>query len=130
MVIEHGPSIVSTRRLVGCDIARLPDSAPGRRAYHVPMLQHDGSIRIAWQADGFEAIFVRARFRSPRELEVYASGVADVALLERNLADLRTALRKRFPGAFDLVTREPAAAPGQVVISFHPPRGEPNPDLW
>jgi len=94
------------------------------------MLQHDGSIRIAWQADGFEAISVRARFRPAAELEDYAKVVADVALLERTLPDLRTALRKRYPGAFDLLTDEPAAAPWQVIVSFHPPRGEPNPDPW
>ena len=94
------------------------------------MLQHDGSIRIAWQADGFEAIFVRARFRPAGELEDFAKGVADVALLERTLADLRTALRKHYPGAFELVTDEPVSAPGRVIISFHPPRGEPNPDPW
>ena len=41
------------------------------------MLQHDGSIRIAWQADGFEAIFVRARFRPSTELEAFAKDVAD-----------------------------------------------------
>jgi hypothetical protein len=94
------------------------------------MLQQDGSIQIAWNADRFEAIFVRARFRPPKELAAYASGVADVALLERTLPELRTALRKRYPGAFDLVTREPMSAPWQVIISFHPPRGEPNPDPW
>ena len=94
------------------------------------MLQYDGSIRIAWQADGFEAILVRARFRPAPELEEFAKGVADLALLERTLPDLRTALRKRFPGAFDLVTDEPASAPWRVIVSFHPPRGEPNPDPW
>jgi hypothetical protein len=94
------------------------------------MLQHDGSIRIAWQADGFEAIFVRARFRPARELDAFARTVADVALLERTLPDLRTALRKHFPGAFDMVTDEPRSAPGRVIVSFHPPRGEPNPDPW
>lgn len=94
------------------------------------MLQHDGSIKIAWQAERFEAIFVRARFRSSVELEAYASGVADVALLERSLPELRTALRLRYPGEFDLLTREPASAPWHVIISFHPPRGEPNPDPW
>ena len=92
------------------------------------MLQHDGSIRIAWQADGFEAIVVRARFRLRGELETFASGVADVALLERTLPDLRTALRQRYPGAFDLVTREPTTAPWEVIVTFHPPRAEPNPD--
>jgi len=94
------------------------------------MLQHDGSIKIAWHADRFEAILVRARFRPSEELEGYASGVADVALLERSLADLRRALRKQYPGEFDLVTREPLSASWQVIISFHPPRGEPNPDPW
>jgi hypothetical protein len=94
------------------------------------MLPHDGSIRIAWQADGFEAILVRARFRPSPELEAFARGVADVALLERTLADLRTALRKRYPGAFDLSTDETVAAAGRVIVSFHPPRGEPNPDPW
>lgn len=94
------------------------------------MLQQDGSVRIAWQADGFEAIFVRARFRPSFELDEYARNVADVALLERTLPDLRTALRKRYPGDFDLLTDEPMSAPGRVIISFHPPRGEPNPDPW
>lgn len=94
------------------------------------MLQQDGTIRIAWHADGFEAIIVRARFRPPREVEAFASRVADVALLERTLPDLRTALRKRFPGEFDLVTDEPRSAPGRVIVSFHPPPGEPNPDPW
>jgi hypothetical protein len=94
------------------------------------MLQQDGSIRIAWQAEGYEAIFVRARFRAAGELEAFASGVADTALLERTLPDLRTALRKRYPGAFDLVTDEPISRPGRVIVSFHPPRGEPNPDPW
>jgi hypothetical protein len=94
------------------------------------MLQQDGSIRIAWQADGFEAILVRARFRPAGELDDFAKGVADVALLERTLSDLRTALRSRYPGEFDLITDEPVARPGRVIVTFHPPRGEPNPDPW
>ena len=94
------------------------------------MLQHDGSIRIAWQADGYEAIFVRARFRPASELDDLAKGVADTALLERTLADLRRALGRRFPGAFDLLTDDPVDAPGRVIVSFHPPPGEPNPDPW
>ncbi|CAN5618447.1 hypothetical protein BH23CHL8_BH23CHL8_15690 [soil metagenome] len=94
------------------------------------MLQPDGSHSIAWRADGYESIVVRARFRPAAELEAFARGVADVALLERTLPDLRSALRRAFPGAFDLVTRESAAAPWQVVVTFHPPRGEPNPDPW
>jgi hypothetical protein len=94
------------------------------------VLQPDGSVHIAWQADSYEAIVVRARFRPRTELERFAAGVADVALLERSLADLRTGLRHRFPGAFDLWTDEPVDAPGRVVVSFHPPPGEPNPDPW
>ena len=94
------------------------------------MLQQDGSIRIAWHADGFEAIFVRARFRPAPELDDFAKGVADLALLERTLPDLRSALRKQFPGEFDLLTDEPVSAPWRVIVSFHPPRGEPNPDPW
>lgn len=94
------------------------------------MLQQDGSIRIAWQADGFEAILVRARFRPAGELHDFAKVVADVALLERTLPDLRTALRSRYPGEFDLVTDEPVSTPGRVIVTFHPPRGEPNPDPW
>lgn len=94
------------------------------------MLERDGSVRIAWSADGYEAIRVRARFRPRAQLESFSSGVADVALLERSLPDLRRALRQRFPGAFDLVTHEPADSPWEVVVSFHPPPGRPNPDPW
>ncbi len=94
------------------------------------MLEHDGSIRIAWQADGFEAVVVRARFRPAGQLESLAREVADVALLERTLPDLRVALQKRFPGAFDLLTDQPASQPWQVIVRFHPPRGDPNPDPW
>ena len=94
------------------------------------MLQHDGSIHIAWQSGPFEAIIVRARFRPTQELQAFANGVADIALLERTLPDLRTALRRRYPGAFDMITREPASSPWHVIITFHPPKGEPNPDPW
>jgi hypothetical protein len=88
------------------------------------LIEADGSVRIAWQADGYEAIHVLARFRERAELERYAMTVADLALLERTLADLRVALRDAFPGAFDLSTREPAGQPWRVVVSFHPPRRE------
>ena len=53
-----------------------------------------------------------------------------MALLERTLPDLRSALRKRYPGEFDLITDEPVSTPWRVIISFHPPRGQPNPDPW
>jgi hypothetical protein len=94
------------------------------------MLEQDGSIRIAWQADGFEAIVVRARFRPAAHVEDLARGVADIALLERTLAALRVALQQRFPGAFDLLTERSGSQPGRVIVRFHPPRGEPNPDPW
>ena len=99
-------------------------------AYHGDMLDADGSLRIAWQADGFEAIVVRAPFRPRGELEAFARSVADVALLERHVADLRVALRRRYPGAFDLLTDEPEGRPWRVIVRFHPPPGEPRPDPW
>ena len=95
------------------------------------LIEPDGSIRIAWQADGYEAIHVRARFRSREELADYARGIADEALFDRTLAGLRVALRARYPGAFDLVTRtSPQGRPWSVIVDFHPPPGTPRPDLW
>jgi hypothetical protein len=87
----------------------------------------DGSRRIAWAADGFDAIDVYARWRGAQELDAFARAVADVALLDRTVNDLRTALRQRFPGQFDLVvdTRPDSR---RVVVSLHPPPGIPNPD--
>jgi hypothetical protein len=92
------------------------------------LVERDGSIRIAWHADGFEAIHVRARFRTPEELAEWARGIADEALLERTVRGLHARLRTRYPGAFDLSTREPAGGPGTVLVTFHPPRGTPRPD--
>ena len=94
------------------------------------LIEPDGSIRIAWSADGYEAIHVRARFRSPEELADYARGIADEALFDRTLAGLRTALRARYPGAFDLTTHEPQGRPWSVIVAFHPPPGTPRPDPW
>ena len=94
------------------------------------MLQHDGSIRIAWHVGAFDSIDVRARFRPAAEVAAFARGVADVALLERSLPDLHSGLRTAFPGAFDLITHEPVDGPWHVVVSFHPPRREPNPDSY
>jgi hypothetical protein len=94
------------------------------------MLQPDGTIRIAWLSEPFDSVVVRARFRPREELDEFAREVADLALLERTLPDLRTALRKRFPGEFDLITQESVSAPWQAVVSFHPPPGDPNPDPW
>lgn len=92
------------------------------------LVERDGSIRIAWHADGVEAIHVRARFRTPDELAAWARGVADEALLERTVQGLHARLRERYPGAFDLSVRHPSGQPGTVLISFHPPKGTPRPD--
>jgi hypothetical protein len=92
------------------------------------LLERDGSIRIAWYADGFEAIHVRARFRTPEELAAWARDIADEALLERTLRGLRSRLRERYPGAFELTTREPVDRPGTVFVTFLPPPGTPRPD--
>lgn len=91
-------------------------------------MERDGSIRIAWSADGFEAIHVRARFRTPEELAAWARGVADEALLERTVRGLHARLRERYPGAFELSTRGRAGEAGVVLVSFHPPKGTPRPD--
>lgn len=93
------------------------------------LVERDGSVRIAWHADGCEAIHVRAPFRTPEELGAWARGVADEALLERTVRGLHARLRERYPGAFDLGTRHPAGQPGTLLITFHPPKGTPNPDI-
>lgn len=91
-------------------------------------LQPDGSIRIAWLADEYEAIHVYARFWPAGQAADYARGVADAALTNRTLADLRRALRQRFGGAFEIEAPDQDAPDRRVVVNFHPPRGEPNPD--
>lgn len=90
----------------------------------------DGSVRIAWTADGYEAIHVFARKRPVAELEAFAAAVADEALFNRTLPALRTALRARFRGDFDVRAGRDRgdSADRVVVVSFHPPRGNPNPD--
>ena len=88
----------------------------------------DGGIRIAWLADGYEAIDVYARWRPPEELVAFASRVADAALFDRSVADLRSALRRAFPGEFDMVLEPHSRIGPRVVVRFHPPKGEPNPD--
>ena len=86
-------------------------------------------MRIHWQADGYEAIHVYGRFWPPDEVRNRASGVADVALTNRTVHDLRSGLRQRFGGSFDMEAPDQDAPDRRVVISFHPPRGEPNPDV-
>ena len=90
----------------------------------------DGSRRIAWLADGFEAIDVYARWRDPHELEAFARGVADAALMNRTLPDLRVALRSAYPGEFELVPHPHDRSGARVVVRFYPPPGTPNPDPY
>ena len=91
-------------------------------------MEPDGSIRIAWHAQDYVAIHVYARFWPADRLTDFARGVADEALTNRTVADLRRALRRRFPGAFDLEAPDADAADRRVRVNFHPPRGEANPD--
>ncbi len=94
-------------------------------------MELDGSVRIAWAADGFAVIRVLAPRRSRSELAAFARTVADVALVERTLVGLRAALRDLHPGAFELqahrLVRE--GEEPHVTITLNPPKGEPNLDL-
>jgi hypothetical protein len=91
-------------------------------------LESDGSVRIHWQADGYDAIHVYARFWPSAVLGELASGVADIALTNRTIGELRRSLRARYPGEFDIEAPDADAPDRRVRVSFHPPRGEPNPD--
>lgn len=91
-------------------------------------MEPDGSIRIAWQADDYVAIHVYARFWPSQQVGEYASGVADVAQTNRTVHDLRRGLRQRFGGTFDVEAPDQDAPDRRVVIAFHPPPGNPNPD--
>ena len=87
-------------------------------------------MRIAWYAEGFEAIHVYARFWPPDEVQRRARAVADVALTNRTLHDLRRGLRGRFGGTFQLQAPDEDAPDSRVAVFFDPPRGEPNPDPY
>jgi hypothetical protein len=65
-----------------------------------------------------------ARFWPPRQVAGYVSGVADVALTNRTVHDLRRGLRARFGGIFDMQAPDEDAPDRRVSISFHPPCGE------
>jgi hypothetical protein len=92
-------------------------------------MERDGSIRIAWNADGFEAIHVYARFWPNEELARRAQEVADVALTNRTVHDLRRGLRDRFNAAdFDLQSPDEDAPDRRIAVFFAPPRGVPNPE--
>ena len=92
-------------------------------------MESDGSVRIAWEADGYVAIHVYARFWPRRALNDYARDVADIALTNRTVPELRRSLRAIHPGAFDFEAPDADAPDRRVRITFHPPRGEPNPDV-
>jgi hypothetical protein len=85
-------------------------------------------VRIAWYAEGFEAIHVYARFWPSSVVAERAQGVADVALTNRTVHDLRRGLRARFGGTFSLHAPDESAPDRRVAIFFDPPRGTPNPD--
>ncbi len=91
-------------------------------------MEPDGSIRIAWLAEGFEAIHVYARFWPTTEVHRRAQDVADVALTNRTVHDLRRGLRLHFGGGFQLQAPDQGAPDRRVAVFFDPPRGIPNPD--
>jgi hypothetical protein len=93
-------------------------------------MESDGSVRIAWTADGYEAIHVYARFWPSPVVAERAQGVADVALTNRTVHDLRIGLRDRFGAAFQLQAPDEDAPDRRVAIFFDPPHGKPNPDPW
>jgi hypothetical protein len=92
-------------------------------------MEQDGSVRIAWFADGFEQIHVYARFWPLEEVQRRAQVVADVALTNRTVHDLRRGLRLAFGGGFALQAPDEDAPDRRVAVFFDPPRGEPNPDV-
>jgi hypothetical protein len=92
------------------------------------VMEADGSVRIAWHADGYEAIHVYARFWPTDEVQRRAQGVADVALTNRTVADLRRGLRQRFGGGFELQAPDEDAPDRRVAVFFDPPAGPPDPD--
>jgi hypothetical protein len=94
------------------------------------MIELDGSLRLAWAAEGFTTIRIFAPRRERAELLAFARAVADAALVERTVGGLRTALQRHYPGAFEL---RPQRLPREgeepyLVVTLDPPRGEPNPD--
>lgn len=92
------------------------------------LIESDGSVRIAWEADGYEAIHVLARFRERAELEEWARGIADLALFERSYPALRAAIVRTWPGLCTVGTRRTPGSRPRVLVSFLPPRGEGRPE--
>ena len=91
-------------------------------------MERDGSVRIAWFAEGFEAIHVYARFWPSGEVQRRAQVVADIALTNRTVHDLRRGLRVSFGGGFSVQAPDEDAPDRRVAVFFDPPRGTPNPD--
>lgn len=85
-------------------------------------------MRIAWLADGFVAIHVYARFWPSDEVARRASGVADVALTNRTVHDLRRGLRQQFGANFSLQAPDEDAPDRRVAVFFDPPVGPGNPE--
>ena len=137
LVLEPGPDVGAflehPHRIVG---ARTPGGEAGRgrpaaAAYHGP---HAPARRQHRDRLARRRLRGRPRPGAPpaaAELEAFARGVADVALLERTLPDLRVALRRRYPGAFDLHTHEPAGATvaRRRDVPSAASRAEPRPGL-
>ena len=92
-------------------------------------MELDGAVRIAWLADGLTSIHVTAPQRERRELDAFASVVADVALFERSVHGVRTALRDRYPGALETQVRDRGrdADEPYLLVTLRPPRREPDP---
>jgi len=105
-----------------------PASAVRAGVYDRSVDSLDGAVRIAWVADGFRTIDVYGRWRDPAEVHSFARDVADIALLNRTVAELRSALRRAHPGEFELVTHPHDAAGPRVIVRLNPPPGQPNPD--
>ena len=84
-------------------------------------VESDGSVRIAWSAEGFEAIHVYARFWPSAEVHRRAQDVADVALMNRTVHDLRRGLRAQFGGGFSLQAPDEDAPDRRVAVFFDPP---------
>jgi hypothetical protein len=94
------------------------------------MERPDGAVRIAWHADGYEAIDVYGRWRQPEELQAFARDVADAALFHRSVDELRRALRVQHAGMFELVTHPHGPGLPRIIVRLNPPPGEPRPDPY
>lgn len=92
-------------------------------------MELDGAVRIAWLADGLTSIHVMAPQRARGELDAFASVVADVALLERTVQGVRTALRDRYPGGLEWQVRDRGrdAEEPYLLVTLRPTRREPDP---